>query len=305
MSSFLRRLNNFPYLFIFILGCFCDATFSAETKAMIEVHGHRGARGHFPENSLPAFQYALESGVDYLEFDLGVTKDRVVIVSHNSEIDPSLCLSKGAKKIEGLILLKDLNLEEVQSFDCGSLKQERFPKQKLIANTKMPTLEEVISLINKSSLPSAQNVQINIEIKSDPLHPEWTVPIDEFAKKVLDVVNKYSFAHRTVIQSFDERALRAVRNLDSKIRTSYLSDESFSEDHFKRALDLKVNIYSPNLWKFTKYDAKKIQKKGLRVLPWTANSEFEWDYLLNRGVDGIISDYPAELIAHLKRKKLR
>src|SRR5947209_15723239 len=90
----------------------------------IKVHGHRGARAVRPENTLPAFQYAIDAGVDVLELDMAVTKDNVIVVSHDPILEPALCTGP---KLPALI--HDLTLAELNQYDCGALRNPLFPKQ--------------------------------------------------------------------------------------------------------------------------------------------------------------------------------
>src|SRR5689334_18079587 len=78
------------------------------------VHGHRGARGAMPENTLPAFEYAIREGVDVLELDVAVTKDNVLVVSHDPVLNPVIC--KNAPKETPI---HSLTLAQVQQYDCG------------------------------------------------------------------------------------------------------------------------------------------------------------------------------------------
>src|SRR4051812_15830061 len=87
---------------------------TASAASSIEVHGHRGARAKFPENTLPAFRYAIEAGVDYLELDLAVTKDGKLVVSHDPHVSKTICLAPGHKAIQAEPLIHQLTLAEVK-----------------------------------------------------------------------------------------------------------------------------------------------------------------------------------------------
>src|SRR5262245_6446495 len=117
------------------------------------VQGHRGARAHRPENTLPAFAYALEIGVDVLELDLAVTRDGVLIVSHDPYVDDARCRPIGVPTAGGASRseIRSLTLDEVKRFDCG--------------HTTMPTLAEVFQMVTESPLPAAKHVRFNIETK--------------------------------------------------------------------------------------------------------------------------------------------
>src|SRR5437588_402578 len=90
----------------------------------ILVHGHRGARALRPENTIPAFEYAIGAGADVLELDMAVTRDDVVVVSHDPVLNPEICRSPG-----GSTLIRVLTLAELRKWDCGSLRNPKFPRQ--------------------------------------------------------------------------------------------------------------------------------------------------------------------------------
>src|SRR5580704_2672807 len=153
----------------------------------ILVHGHRGARAIYPENTLPAFEYAIQQGVDFLEMDLAVTKDNVLVISHDPHINPEICTGP-----HPAIAIHELTLAELQQYDCGTLKNPRFPKQQPVPGTRIPTLDEVLGL------GTGNQVQFNIETKSFPDHPELTPPPDIFALMMLKVIRKHEMESRCI-----------------------------------------------------------------------------------------------------------
>src|SRR5437588_12753790 len=100
----------------------------------IAVHGHRGARAMRPENTLPAFEYAIAQGVDALELDMAVTKDGVVVVSHDPELRAPVCTGP-----RDAVAIHSLALSEVRQWDCGGQQNPQFPRQQPAPGTKMPT----------------------------------------------------------------------------------------------------------------------------------------------------------------------
>ena len=107
----------------------------------VRVHGHRGSRGTRPENTLPAFAEALRVGADILELDVDVTQDDAVVVSHDQSIPPDRCLAAGGRKIAVAPPIRSLTLAQVETYDCGSLPNARFPEQLRFPGEKIPTLE--------------------------------------------------------------------------------------------------------------------------------------------------------------------
>src|SRR5258705_1556459 len=107
----------------------------------IQVHGHRGARAMRPENTLPAFEYAIGAGVDALELDLAVTKDDHLVVSHDPVINAEICSGPGQPRP-----IRTLTLAELRHWDCGGKRNPAYPKQTPVPGTRIPTLDEVLAL---------------------------------------------------------------------------------------------------------------------------------------------------------------
>src|SRR5580704_16614405 len=125
------------------------------TYGPILVHGHRGARAMRPENTLPAFEYAIGVGVDVLELDMAVTKDNTIVVSHDPYLEPAVCNGPREKAT-----IHQLTLAEVLQWDCGKIASPKFPTQTAVPGTRMPTLDEVFALAPRGEF------QFNIETKS-------------------------------------------------------------------------------------------------------------------------------------------
>lgn len=291
----------------------------------LDVQGHRGARALRPENTLLAFEEALRLGVTTLELDLGVTADGAVVVAHDPFIHPGLCLWPDGELIEEERgpLLRDLRLEEVRQFDCGSLNpdRERFPEppRENQPGARIPTLAEVFDLVRQRS---DQTVRFNIEIKSVPGSDD-TIELEEFVATVIDVVRKYDMVERTTIQAFDWRALEIADRIDSRLRMAALlaGNTLGSEWHaglerhpgesvgeLLGRLDAKIDDFSPN-WRELLDRADGLadgiaafRSRGMRVIPWTVNDPSAMERLIELGVDGIITDRP-DLLLELCRRK--
>jgi glycerophosphoryl diester phosphodiesterase len=270
----------------------------------IEVQGHRGARAVLPENTLPAFDHALEVGVEVLELDLGVTKDDRLVVLHDPAIDPVLCLDAKGQRLAAPIPVRTLTLTEVKGFDCGTLKNPRFPKQASRPGTRIPTLEEVFAHVKASKHPAAKTVHFNIETKIVPGKPAETPDPKAFAQRVVDAVRAAGMVERTVLQSFDQRTLIAAAAMEPKMRRAILISENHI-DHVAAAKAAQASIVSPNhLW-ITAPDVERMHAAGLRVAPWTVNTPDGWARMVELKVDSIITDDPKALIAWLRARGAR
>lgn len=256
----------------------------------IQVHGHRGARAMRPENTLPAFEYAIAQGVDALELDMNVTRDGVLVVSHDSELRAPVCTGPRDR-----VAIHDLTLAEVRQWDCGAKQNPLFATQQTVPGTKMPTLDEVFALAPKGKF------LFNIETKISPQRPELSVTPDEFAKLVLAAIRKHHLESRVVLQSFDFRTLQAMKKLDPQIRLSALYSGT-SRSFVEIAREAGAQIISPEFHLVTPEQVMAAHAAGLEVLPWTPNKAEDWARLADAGVDGMISDNPAGLIAFLKQR---
>ena len=254
----------------------------------ILVHGHRGARAVYPENTIPAFQYAIGIGVDFLEMDVAVTKDNVLVISHDPHINPEICTGPHPG-----VAIHDLTLAELREYDCGTLQNPHFAKQRPVPGTRIPTLEEVLDLGQGNS------VQFNIETKSFPDHPELTPPPEMFSKMLLDVIRKHKLESRTIVQSFDFRTLRAMQRLAPEIRLAALW-EGGPRPFVDIASEAEAGIVSPAFRLVTPEQVKASHAARLAVVPWTADTPRDWQRLIAAGVDAIITDDPAELIRYLR-----
>ena len=262
-----------------------------------DVQGHRGCRGLRPENAIPAFLLALDSGVTTLEMDVVITRDRQVVVSHEPWMSGSICLDAAGKEINAKDSLKHnifaMSYEEVRQYDCGSKGNERFPEQLKITAYKPLLADVIVAVENHIKNHTKYEVDYNIEIKSDPLgdgkfHPNP----EEFSMLVYDLVNQYLPMNRVVIQSFDFRVLKYWHAQYPDIRTAALVENKESLGANLNALGFTPSIYSPFYKGITPEMVARCKELKVRLIPWTVNDEREMLALKGMGVDGFITDYP-------------
>ena len=259
----------------------------------ILVHGHRGARARFPENTLPAFEYAIAIGVDALELDLAVTKDNVLVVSHDPYLHAPTCKGPVEKAA-----IRELTLAQVREWDCGAIRHPQFKTQQTVPGTRMPTLDEVLALAPKGKF------EFNIETKIFEASPELTPSAEEFASLLVKAIEKHKLVKRCMIQSFDFRTLIAARKRNPKIRLSALYEPG-PKDYVTLSKEAaNAEIVSPHYRTITPAKVKAAHDAGLRVVPWTANTPKDWDALIEAKSDAIIGDDPAALLEYLRARKL-
>jgi len=231
---------------------------------------------------------------------MGVTSDGVVIVMHDQQINPIICQYKNGEAAADGLLVHQLTLEQIKEFDCGAKQNPRFPEQKIIPGTEIPTLAEVFALVRDSELENAKTVLFNIETKSDPEIPQAQPTPDEFVEAVIKVVREFGFENRVTLQSFDHRTLISAKKRAPELRLSALFGDQ-PEDWVAAADAAEADIVSPHFKLLSSKEVKTMQDAGLAVIPWTANKKRQWEKLIKMGVDGIITDDPGPLLDFLGR----
>ncbi len=259
----------------------------------IAVHGHRGARAAFPENTLAAFVYAIDAGADYIELDIQPTCDDALVVCHDPVLRRRLCQGPLGSR-----MVRRLTLAQLQRFDCGSLTDRRFPSQTAVPGARIPSLAEVLALATRG------NFRFNIEVKTFPQMAQQALPPESYARLVLDAIVRRGLGGRVEVQSFDLRILGAIGALEPALPLAALCQ--FGRRGFLRlAREAGAMAVGPYQRLVTQGGVARAHAAGLRVVPWTANRPRDWARLIRAGVDGIITDDPAALIEYLKVMGLR
>ncbi len=252
----------------------------------IEVHAHRGGRALFPESSLMAYRRSIEMGVDYVECDLRVTKDNVVVISHDENINNKTCVGpKGESLGDQVILIRDLTLEELKQYSCGKVPHPEFPNQKTCADgdeecSRFATLDELLDLLAKQP----KKIGLDIEFKSKP---KGHVPAPEiFTAFVVPKVHAKGLIDQIHYFSFTSAYVDAAEALSMKLGRS-----------------AKFNVTAPKHTWMNVITVKALRGLGYKVVPWTPNEPQEWEKLIGLGEDGIITDDPQGLIDYLNAKQ--
>jgi glycerophosphoryl diester phosphodiesterase len=294
-----------------------------------DLQGHRGARGLAPENTLPAFARALSLGVTTLEMDTGITRDGVMVVAHDSSLNPDIARGPDGQWLAGKgPAIRELTYDALARYDVGRIRTgstygKRNPAQEPVDGTRIPKLAEVFALVERSG---NRDVRFNIETKLTPTDPAETAPPEEFARALVAEIRKAGMARRSAIQSFDWRTLQVVQREARDIPTVYLSaQQKFLDnicsgpgagsaaiapsecgpsewtagyrlrDHGSVPRMVKAaggRIWSPYYGDVDEAKVKEAHAEGLRVVVWTVNDPVQIARMLELGVDGIISDRP-------------
>ncbi len=265
--------------------------------AGFDLQGHRGARGLRPENTIPAFQKALELGVTTLEMDVAVSADGQVVLSHEPWFSHEICATpegtpvpEGSERVHNLYALP---YARIAQYDCGLRGNPRFPEQERMAVHK-PLLDSVLAMAEAyPRLPEQAAIHYNIEIKSSPARDSVFTPRpDAYARALYGVLVRHGVLARTTVQSFDPRALEAMRRLDPTVRVAFLVDNDDGLAANLARLSFTPDIYSPHYRLLDDATVAAIHLRGMQVVPWTVNDIAAMQALHALGVDGLITDYP-------------
>lgn len=247
----------------------------------VKVIAHRGSNKEAPQNTLPAFRKAIEEKTNGFETDVHLTRDGQLVICHNYTIDDT---SDGRGRIS------DFTLEELKKFDFGSYFSEDFK------GTPLPTADEFLELV----APTDTDI-INIEIKSPPDGSP------EIVRQTLKTVKKHGVLDRVIISSFDPRVLKAAKELDPRVKTAFLYPTNRPSVcrpivfPFLIARTTNVDIIHPAFLFVTKPVVAIAHKMGLQVNVWTVNDEKTVRFLVDCGVDGIITDCPGKVRTYIDR----
>jgi glycerophosphoryl diester phosphodiesterase len=287
--------------YITILFSLATMTSAAQTAQVyipkFDVQGHRGARGLMPENTIPAFMSALDTGVTTVEMDLAVTKDEQLIVSHEPWMSAAICLDPSgnsfAEKTEKKYNIYEMTYEQVKQFDCGTKPYEKFPEQAKMHAVK-PLLHDVIAAVEDHVRSYTRyEVDYNIEIKSEKETDNKFHPApEEFSDLVYNFIDEYLPWDRVVIQSFDFRVLKYWHEKHPEVRLAALVENLKSIDSNLEDLGFRPSIYSPDFRLLNKEKVNYLHQMKIRVIPWTVNEVKDMLVLKGMGVDGFITDYP-------------
>jgi len=282
----------------------------------------------WPENTLAGFVRTLELGVCALELDCAVTRDGVVVVTHDPQLNPDCTRDARGRFLEraGPPILA-LSYAQLESYDVGRLRPgsayaARFPHQQPIDGERIPRLADVLSLVRTRG---GGGVRINLEVKTFPEQPELTLAPGPFVEALRLDVQRTGTESLVGILAFDWRVLRAAQRALPGLPSTALTEQQAGKDtvrigsppspwlagldpaHFGGSVTALVGASGAGTWgpDYLDLDGGRVEEAhalGLRVVPWTVNEPADMERLLAFGVDGMVTDRPDVLRAVLERK---
>ena len=298
--------------------------------AAFDLQGHRGARGLAPENTLPGFAKTLGVGVTTIETDLAISRDGVLLISHDPALNPDITRGPDGQFLSGRgPVIWHTDHAELQRYDVGRLKPgsryaAQYPDQQPHDGARLPRLQDLFALVERSG---NREVRFALEIKTRPDAPADTAAPDAFAGKVVEAVRAAGVALRTTLLSFDWRALQAVQQMAPDIGTVYLSIQRPNFDNIGASnpngsawtaglryadhgsVPKLIHAAGGRIWSAFHGDldaelVKQAKALGLTVLAWTVNEPARMAQVMDMGVDGIVTDRPDLLRDVIARRGL-
>ena len=309
---------------LLIAGC---AAILPKAKQHFDLEAHRGGRGLAPENTLAAFSKAIDLGVNTLELDIGLTADGVVVISHDTALNPDHTRDANGAWLapKSGATVRSLTLAQLQGYDVGRLNPasnygKQFALQIPQDGERIPTLAALFDHVRARGAAAA-TVRFNIETKIDPGKPDETAAPEPMVRALLAEIDKAQMGGRVTVQSFDWRTLALVGQLAPQLPRAYLSSaRTLKDSRWTAGLDAANFTSTPQLVKaaagksdgpviwspayndLTPAAIKEAQGFGFKVLPWTVNQRADMLRLMDWGVDGIITDYP-DVLRDLMRER--
>ena len=240
-------------------------------------YAHRGFSGMYPENTMLAFRKALEAGCEGLEFDVHLTKDKVLVIIHDEAIDRT-------SGEHGLV--KDMTYEELSKVDFSYRWAGQVPFQKI------PTLDEYFQLVQDKDILN------NIELKTGV----YEYPGIEQA--VYDKILQYGMGEKVIVSSFNHHSVMRMKAIDPRIPCGFLS-ETWILDAADYVQSHRIEAYHPQFRMLTDEETADMKAHGRQINTWTVNEPEDIRHMIDLQVDGIIGNYPDRVRRELQAAGLR
>jgi glycerophosphoryl diester phosphodiesterase len=327
----MRRLTR-ALLPLALVAGLLPAAPAVATRGDFDIQAHRGGLGLTVESTIASFSHGLELGVSTLELDVQITQDGHAVVTHDRRVSGTKCkdtapYTPGDPEYPYVgKYVNTLSLQQVKQLDCGSQTLPNYPTQQPDPGAQMPELRDVFALVHRFH---AYGVKLNIETKVEAGAPSETAPREQFVQVVAREVRKAHMLRQVTIQSFDWGALMRMRQVEPRLPIVALTNGDFLQvgqpgaspwlggidiDDFGGSLVAGAasfgadaispvhgnpqggKIGDPGYVPYTTPElVAEAHAAGIAVIPWTIDDPATMNYLIDAGVDGIITDYPDRL----------
>jgi len=258
----------------------------------VKVFGHRGSRGTHAENTYPAFLEAIESAAHFIELDVGLSGDNIPVVFHDNDLTGRVCYGSDGERFGKTVPLRMLKARNIAKIHCGRVVNKRFPLQRRDLESHIPLLDETLAWLLK------QKTEIGVVLDTKVARDDF-FDRSFFASVLVGAVRSHKIEHRAIIQGDDLPLMAEIRKIaGNDIQLSYLF---YREKDFPKTIDkLKGNRVALHHWLATKERVQWCVRRNIEVICYSVNHEKEWKSLIQKGVNGIITDYPRKLISYLE-----
>ena len=273
----------------------------------IDLQAHRGGAGLMPENTVSAMRNAMKLHVNTLEFDLQLSSDGKVVVSHDNYFHPRYSMrpdSSLVQKEDPKEYLYTMPYDSIAKYDVGLRFVDRWPEQKKVSEHK-PLASDLIDFTEQYAAKKGYSpFRYNIEIKSKTGKGEGKLWPDykEFCDKCIPLLLSKNLGDRLVVQSFDTRALEYIHEKWPQVELSFLTEDLSGIEEILSMLSFRPRWWSPNHEVVTSHDVAYCHALGIKVVPWTVDEPEDIKRMAAAGVDAIISNYPDRLISIIREK---
>lgn len=290
----------------FLLSALCAAILqSCCSSQPIDLQAHRGGAGLMPENTMSAMENALKMGINTLEFDLQVSSDGQVVVSHDNYFHPRCALRPDLSPIEKddpKEYIHTMPYDSIVQYEVGLRYTERWPDKKL-EHAIVPLASQVIDFSEWYASEFGRPLPgYNIEIKSKKGEGEGTLwpEYHEFCDVCIPLLLSKNLGKRLIVQTFDPRSMEYIHEKWPEVTLSYLTETEPAVDSLLATISFKPEWWSPNYRAVTPENVEYCHKFGIKVVPWTVDDPDEIRRMVDCKVDAIISNYPDRLLEIVK-----
>lgn len=279
----------------------------------LDVQAHRGGLGEWTEQSQSAFRHAISLGVTTLELDTMLSKDGEVVIWHDKSIKETKCQDTEPVYQNDPFYpyvgrnVSALTLQQIKTLDCGYRQLPGYPNQRVATGNRISKLGELFSMVEDLG---NELIRFNIEIKAQE-GKDGAAESNALTKAVLAEIEIANVWNRTTLQSFDWSTLDLAKDLAENgeakalplVALTKIDEKKWNESVIQVAVARGFSSVSPTHTTLTAGMVADAHDAGLKVVPWTVDDQKDMASLLNIGVDGIITNYPARLMELVRKNE--